>query len=45
MGVSGDGLGHVNLSKTQYVSYAYSPANATDRAHGNWNTYWSVLTY
>ena len=45
MGVSGDGLGHVNLSKTQYVSYAFSPADATDRAHGAWSTYWSVLTY
>ena len=45
MGVSGDGLGHVNLSKTQYVSYAYSPADATDRAHGMWSTYWSVLNY
>ncbi|MBR3743548.1 MAG: hypothetical protein IKN31_00375 [Bacteroidales bacterium] len=45
MGVSGDGLGHVNLSKTQYVSYAYSPADATDRAHGAWSTYWSILTY
>ena len=45
MGVSGDGLGHVNLSRTQYVSYAYSPADATDRAHGAWSTYWSVLTY
>lgn len=45
MGVSGDGMGHVNLSKTQYVSYAYSPADATDRAHGAWNTYWSILTY
>ena len=45
MGVSGDGLGHVNLSRTQYVSYAFSPADATDRAHGAWSTYWSVLTY
>ena len=45
MGVSGDGLGHIDLSKTQYVSYAYSPANVSDRAHGQWSTYWSVLTY
>ena len=45
MGVSGDGLGHVNLSRTQYVSYAYSPADATDRAHGAWSTWWSVLEY
>ena len=45
MGVSGDGLGHVNLSKTQYVSYAYSPADATDRSHGAWSTYWSILSY
>ena len=45
MGVSGDGLGHVNLSKQQFVSYAYSPADVTDRAHGRWSTYWSVLTY
>ena len=45
LGVSGDGLGHVNLSKTQYISYAYSPADATDRAHGAWSTYWSIITY
>ena len=45
MGVSGDGLGHIDLSKTQYVSYAYSPASVSDRAHGQWSTYWSVLTY
>ena len=45
MGVSGDGLGHVNLSRTQYVSYAYSPADATDRSHGAWSTYWSTLSY
>ena len=42
---SGDGLGHVNLSKTQYVSYAFSPAGATDLAHGAWSTYWSTLSY
>ena len=49
MGVSGDGLGHVNLSRTQYVSYAYSPevlpSGVTSRAKGGWSTYWSVLTY
>lgn len=49
MGVSGDGLGHVNLSKPQYVSYAYSPetlpSGVTSRAHGAWSTYWSILTY
>ncbi|MBQ7253968.1 MAG: hypothetical protein IJS30_04775 [Bacteroidales bacterium] len=45
MGVSGDGLGHVNLGRTQYVSYGFSPADATDRSHGAWSTYWSTLTY
>ena len=45
VGVSGDGLGHVNLSKTQYVSFGYSPVDATDRSHGAWSTYWSTLTY
>ncbi len=49
MGVSGDGLGHVNLSKTQYVSYAFSPevlpSGVTSRAKGGWSTYWSIITY
>ena len=49
MGVSGDGLGHVNLSRTQYVSYAYSPevlpSGVTSRAKGGWSTYWSELSY
>ena len=49
MGVSGDGLGHVNLSRTQYVSYAYSPetlpSGVTSRAKGGWSTWWSVLAY
>ena len=45
VGVSGDGLGHVNLSKTQYLSFGYSPIDATDRAHGSWSTYWCVLNY
>ncbi|MBO4416779.1 MAG: hypothetical protein J5801_01500 [Bacteroidales bacterium] len=45
VGVSGDGLGHVNLSKTQYLSFGYSPIDATDRAHGQWSTYWCVLNY
>lgn len=45
MGVSGDGLGHVNLSKTQYVSYAYRPTDQPLGPNGRWSTYWSVLTY
>ena len=45
VGVSGDGLGHVNLSKTQYASFGYSPVDRTDRSHGAWSTYWCVLNY
>ncbi|MBO4557046.1 MAG: hypothetical protein J5693_00380, partial [Bacteroidales bacterium] len=45
MGVSGDGLGHVNLSKTQYVSYAYRPVDQELGPNGRWSTYWSVLNY
>ena len=45
MGVSGDGLGHVNLSKPQYVSYAYRPVDQPLGPNGRWSTYWSELSY
>ena len=41
MGVGGDGLGHINLSRQQYVAYAYY-GNGN---WGNWNTRFAPMYF
>lgn len=40
-GISGDGLGHLDVSKPQFISYSYAPAGAS---WGDWPTFVDPVT-